>query len=112
MLTWLQDPPGQARPSRFNRRADRLKWLRDIIDLPATLRQAVPHPRLVEFAREGAKLTAQRLNKADAPADLLQQYDAWLVAFVPERITTLTDQALQMSDDLGDRLFRHSEGAA
>jgi hypothetical protein len=109
-LTWLQNPPSQTTPTEFNRWADRLKLLRNI-ELPiSTLRQAVPHARLIEFAREGAKLTAQRFNKADIPADLLQQYHAWLVAFIVERITTLTDQALQMSDDLGSRLFRTSEG--
>ena len=109
-LAWLQKPPGQTTPTEFNRWAERLKLIRDI-DLPiSTLRQVVPHSRLIEFAREGAKLTAQRFNKADIPADLLQQYYAWLVAFIVERITTLTDQALQMSDELGSRLFRTSEG--
>jgi len=109
-LSWLQNPPSQASPTEFNRWAERLTLLRNI-DLPLNaLRQAVPHSRLIEFAREGAKLTTQRFNKEGISADLLQQYHAWLVAFVLERSATLTDQALQMSDDLGSRLFRTSEG--
>jgi len=106
-LTWLQEPPGEARPTRFLGVAERLTFLRDM-ELPAGLRQTVPPSRLVEFAREGAKMTAQRLKNEKSP-ELLQQYYAWLVAFCLERITLLTDQALQMSDDLGGRLFSRSE---
>jgi hypothetical protein len=110
VLTWLQTPPGEATSKEFNQWADRLKFLRGI-DLPvARLYQAIPHSRLVEFARAGAKLTPRRLNKPDISPDLLQQYYAWLVAFSLERISALTDQTLQMSDDLGGRLFRNGEG--
>lgn len=109
-LTWLQTPPGEATSKEFKEWADRLKFLRGM-DLPiARLRQAVPPSRLAEFAREGAKLTSQRLNKPGVSADLLQQYYAWLVAFSLARITALTDQTLQMSDELGGRLFRNGEG--
>lgn len=110
VLTWLQTPPGQASSTELKSFAERVDFL-NTIDLPVPqLRQAVPHARLIEFAREGAKLTAQRLNKEGIPAELRQQYYAWLVAFSVEQLTVLTDQTLQISDDLGSRLFRHSEG--
>jgi TnpA family transposase len=108
-LTWLRQPPGAPKPAPFKRVVARLSFIR-ALGLPA-LTAAQVHPnRLLQLAREGARLSPQRLR--NLPAD---QRDATLVAFLHHQATELTDQALAIHDQIFAKLLgrsAHQQGAA
>ena len=60
-LTWLRQPPGEARARTILSHLDRLQALR-AIGLPADLERAVHQSRLTPLAREGAQMSAQHLR--------------------------------------------------
>jgi TnpA family transposase len=108
-LTWLRQPPGAPKPTPFKRVVARLMLIRALSLPPLTSGQVHPN-RLLQLAREGARLSPQRLR--NLPAD---QRDATLVAFLHHQATELTDQALAIHDQIFAKLLgrgAHQQGAA
>ncbi len=103
-LVWLREVPTQSKPVNFQRLADRLELL-ESVGLPASLSQAVPPHRLRQFARQGERMTPQHLKDL---ADQREQLSI-LVAFVLEKMASLTDQMLHMNNNLVTEMFQKSK---
>src|SRR6266571_606923 len=103
LLVWLRQPPGAASPANFLRVVERLRWIRELgLDPQVTSR--VHQNRLQQLAREGARMTAQRLGEFD-----VARRDATLVAFLLATAEDLVDQALDMHDKLLGQQFKKGE---
>ena len=82
---------------------ERLRWIRELgLDPQVTSR--VHQNRLQQLAREGARMTAQRLGEFD-----VARRDATLVAFLLATAEDLVDQALDMHDKLLGQQFKKGE---
>jgi len=103
LLVWLRQPPGAASPTNFLKVVQRLRWIRELgLDPQVTSR--IHQNRLQQLAREGARMTAQRLGEFDA-----ERRDATLVAFLLATAEDLVDQALDMHDRLLGQQFKKGE---
>src|SRR5260370_9201888 len=103
LLIWLRQPPGAASPANFLKVVERLCWIRELgLDPQVTSR--VHQNRLQQLAREGARMTAQRLGEFD-----VARRDATLVAFLLATAEDLVDQALDMHDKLLGQQFKKGE---
>lgn len=103
LLVWLRQPPGAASPANFLKVVERVRWIRELgLDPQVTSR--VHQNRLQQLAREGARMTAQRLGEFDA-----ERRDATLVAFLLATAEDLVDQALDMHDRLLGQQFKKGE---
>src|SRR6266568_2351269 len=103
LLVWLRQPPGAASPANFLKVVERLRWIRELgLDPQVTSR--VHQNRLHQLAREGARMTAQRLGEFD-----VARRDATLVAFLLATAEDLVDQALDMHDKLLGQQFKKGE---
>jgi len=103
LLVWLRQPPGAASPANFLKVVERLRWIRELgLDPQVTSR--VHQNRLQQLAREGARMTAQRLGEFD-----VARRDATLVAFLLATAEDLVDQALDMHDKLLGQQFKKGE---
>jgi TnpA family transposase len=99
LLTWLRQPPGEAKARNILTHLDRLQTLRSL-GLPADLERAVHQSRLTQLAREGAQMSAQHLRDL---ADL-RRY-ATVVAVLLDTQATIIDQVLDMHDRVIGTLF-------
>jgi len=99
ILTWLRQPPGEAKPGPLMRHLDPLTQVRTL-QLPADLYRHVHQCRLVELAREGAQMTAEHLRNLES-----ERRYATLIALVLDNEATLTDQILEQHDLFMGRLF-------
>lgn len=99
LLTWLRQPPGEARARAILAHLDRLQAVRSV-GLPADLERAVHQSRLTQLAREGAQMSAQHLRDLEAT----RRY-ATLVAVLLDTQATLIDQILDMHDRAIGKLF-------
>ncbi len=103
LLVWLRQPPGAASPANFLKVVERLRWIREL-GLDSQVTSRVHQNRLRQLAREGARMTAQRLGEFD-----VAQRDATLVAFLLATAEDLVDQALDMHDKLLGQQFKKGE---
>ena len=99
VLTWLRQPPGEARPGPLLRHLDRLTHLR-MLQLPSDLDRRVHQGRLAELAREGAQMSVEHLRDLAS-----ERRYATLIALVLDTEATLTDQILEQHDLFMGRLF-------
>ena len=99
VLTWLRQPPGEAKPGPLLRHLSRLTRLRELA-LPSDLGRRVHQGRLVDLAREGAQMSIQHLRDLEDT----RRY-ATLVALALDTEATLTDQILEQHDRFLGRLF-------
>ena len=99
MLTWLRQPPGEAKPGPLLRHLDRLTHLRTL-QLPADLDRRVHQGRLAELAREGAQMSVEYLRNLEP-----ERRYATMIALVLDTEATLTDQILEQHDLFMGRLF-------
>lgn len=99
VLTWLRQPPGEARPGPMLRHLSRLTRLRELA-LPSDATQRVHQGRLAELAREGAQMSVQHLRDLESA----RRY-ATLVALAADTEATLTDQILEQHDRFLGRVF-------
>src|SRR6266571_3477961 len=103
LLVWLRQPPGAASPANFLKVVERLRWIREL-GLDPQVASHVHQNRLQQLAREGARMTAQRLGEFD-----VARRDATLVAFLLAAAEDLVDQALEMHDKLLGQQFKKGE---
>lgn len=99
LLTWLRQPPGEARARTILSHCDRLQALR-AIGLPTDLERAVHQSRLTQLAREGAQMSAQHLRDLEET----RRY-ATLVAVLLDTQATIIDQILDLHDRVIGKLF-------
>ena len=99
VLTWLRQPPGEAKPGPLVRHLERLRQLRTL-QLPPDLDRRVHQGRLVELAREGAQMSVEHLRNLES-----ERRYATLIALVLDTEATLTDQILEQHDLFMGRLF-------
>ncbi len=99
VLTWLRQPPGEARPGPMLRHLSRLSRLRELA-LPSDIGRHTHPGRLAELAREGAQMSVQHLRDLETA----RRY-ATLVALAFDTEATLTDQILEQHDRLLGRVF-------
>jgi Domain of unknown function (DUF4158) len=99
LLTWLRQPPGEAKARNILTHLDRLQAMRSL-GLPADLERAVHQSRLTQLAREGAQMSAQHLRDLED----LRRY-ATLVAVLLDTQATVIDQILDMHDRVIGKLF-------
>ena len=99
VLTWLRQPPGEAKPGAMLRHLSRLTRLREVA-LPPDLAKPLHPGRLAELAREGAQMSIQHLRDLES----VRRY-ATLVALVLDTEATLTDQILEQHDRFLGKLF-------
>ena len=88
VLTWLRQPPGEARAKRILIHLDRLTTLRDV-GLPEGLEKTVHQSRLTQLAREGAQMSIQHLRDLEVTGR-----HATLTALLLETQATVIDQIL------------------
>ncbi len=98
-LTWLRQPPGEAKPGPILRHLDRLIQLRTL-QLPPDLDRRVHQGRLAELAREGAQMSVEHLRNLEP-----ERRYATLIALALDTEATLTDQILEQHDLFMGRLF-------
>jgi len=99
LLTWLRQPPGEAKARTMLTHLDRLHAIREV-GLPADLDRRVHHSRLTQLAREGAQMSAQHLRDLEGT----RRY-ATLVAVLLDTHATIIDQILEMNDKIIGKLF-------
>ncbi len=99
VLTWLRQPPGEAKPGPLLRHLDRLTQLRTL-QLPADLDRRVHQGRLAELAKEGAQMSVDHLRNLEA-----ERRYATLIVLALDTEATLTDQILEQYDLFIGRLF-------
>jgi Domain of unknown function (DUF4158) len=99
LLTWLRQPPGEAKARHILTHLDRLQTMRTI-DLPAGLDRVVHQSRLSHLAREGAQMSVQHLRDLEDT----RRY-ATLVAVLLDTQATVLDQVLEMHDRVIGKLF-------
>lgn len=99
LLTWLRQPPGEAKARNILTHLDRLRAMH-AIGLPPDLERAVPLARLRQLAREGAQMSAQHLRDLEET----RRY-ATLTAVLLDTQATVIDQILDMSDRVIGKLF-------
>jgi len=99
VLTWLRQPPGEAKARNILAHLDRLRAIRDV-GLPADLDRRVHHSRLTQLAREGAQMNVQHLRDLEGT----RRY-ATLVAVLLDTQATIIDQALELNDKIIGQLF-------
>jgi TnpA family transposase len=99
LLTWLRQPPGEAKARNILTHLDRLQALRSV-GLPADLERAVHQSRLTQLAREGAQMSPQHLRNLED----VRRY-ATLVAVLLDSQATVIDQILDMHDRVIGKLF-------
>ncbi len=99
LLTWLRQPPGEAKARNLLTHLERLQVMRSI-DLPPDLARAVPPGRLSQLAREGAQMSVQHLRDLEEA----RRY-ATLIAVLLDTQATIIDQILDMSDRIIGKLF-------
>lgn len=107
-LTWLRQPPGEAKPRNILRHLDRLHAIREVC-LPATIERIVHHGRLTQLAREGSQMSMAHLRDLEDT----RRY-ATLIAVLLDTQATVIDQTLEMNDHIIGKLFtdakrRHNE---
>ena len=102
-LVWLRQVPTQSKPINFQRLADRLQFL-EALGLTDALSQAVPPHRLRQLARQGERMTPQHLKEL---ADQGEQLSI-LTAFALDKMVSLTDQMLNMNNNLVTEMFQKS----
>jgi len=99
MLTWLRQPPGEAKARRIVTHLDRLQAIH-AVGLPDDLERTVHQTRLTQLAREGAQMSIQHLRDLEDTRRF-----ATLVAVVFDTQATIIDQVLDMNDRLIGKLF-------
>jgi len=99
VLTWLKQPPGEARARNILTHLDRLQVCRDV-GLPVGLERAVHQGRLNQLAREGMQMSIQHLRDLEET-----RRRATLVAILLDTTATLTDQILEKNETLIGKLF-------
>jgi len=108
LLTWLRQPPGEAKARNILTHLERLQALR-AVGVPVERDRAVHQSRLAQLAREGAQMSAQHLRDLEGT----RRY-ATLVAVLLDTQATVIDQILEMHDRVIGKLFsaakrRHAE---
>src|SRR5438876_8507980 len=103
LLVSLRQPPGADSPANFLKVVERLRWIREL-GLDPEVPSRIHQNRLQQLAREGARMTAQRLGEFDEA-----RRDATLVAFLLATAEDLVDQALDMHDKLLGQQFKKGE---
>ena len=99
VLTWLRQPPGEAKARRILMHLDRLQAIREV-DLPDELARLVHQGRLAQLAREGAQMSIQHLRDLEDT----RRY-ATLVALVLDTHATVIDQTLDLNDRFIGKIF-------
>lgn len=99
VLTWLKQPPGEARARNILTHLDRLQVCREV-GLPVGLEHMVHQGRLNQLAREGMQMSIQHLRDLEET-----RRRATLVAILLDTAATLTDQILEKNETLIGKLF-------
>jgi TnpA family transposase len=99
LLTWLRQPPGEAKAAKILLHLDRLHVIREV-GLPLELTRSVHQNRLSQLAREGVQTSIQHLRDLE-PA---RRY-ATLVAVLLDTQATVIDQILELNDRFIGKLF-------
>lgn len=99
VLTWLRQPPGEAKARRILNHLDRLHTIREV-GLPVGLEKRVHQSRLTQLAREGAQMSIQHLRDLEGT----RRY-ATLVAALLDTQATVIDQILDLNDRIIGKLF-------
>lgn len=103
VLTWLRQPPGEAKARNILTHLDRLQAIRDV-GLPDDLQRSVHQGRLTQLAREGMQMSVQHLRDLEDA----RRY-ATLVAVLLDTQATVIDQILDMNDRIIGRLFTEAK---
>ncbi len=99
VLTWLRQPPGEAKARRILMHLDRLDAIREV-NLPAGLDKMAHQGRLTQLAREGAQMSIQHLRDLEET----RRY-ATLVAMLLDTQATVIDQILDLNDRIIGKMF-------
>lgn len=99
VLTWLRQPPGEAKAARIVQHLDRFEAIRALA-LPPDLGRSVHQNRLAQLAREGAQMNIRHLRDLEPTRRF-----ATLVALILDTQATVIDQILDMHDRFMGRLF-------
>lgn len=99
ILTWLRQPPGEAKARRILIHLERLHAIREI-GLPVGLEKVVHQSRLTQLAREGAQMSIQHLRDLEET-----RRHATLVAVLLDTQATVIDQILDLNDRIIGKLF-------
>jgi TnpA family transposase len=98
-LSWLRQPTGKNSPASFNKLVERLEFIREL-KLEAGLAKTVNPARLVQLALNARRMRLIQFSQLSAKP----RY-ALLVALLLELSQKLTDQALEMHNNLIGQLF-------
>ena len=98
-LTWLCQPPGEAKARRILIHLDRLDAIKKL-NLPFGLDKLVHQGRLSQLAREGMQMSIQHLRDLEET----RRY-ATLVAIVLDIQATIIDQILDLNDRIIGKMF-------
>ncbi len=104
-LAWLRQPSGAPSPGNVLKTVEKLEFIRGL-SLPIGGAHLVHQNRLLQLAREGAKMKPQHLARFDP-----QRRYATLVAFLMETSQSLTDEVLEMHDRMIGSLLGAGERA-
>ncbi len=99
VLTWLRQPPGEAKARRILLHLGRLDAIREV-GLPVGLDKMVHQGRLTQLAREGTQMSIQHLRDLEAT-----RRHATLVAMLIDTQATVIDQILDLNDRIIGKMF-------
>jgi len=103
-LTWLRQMPQATKPAAMLGLIARLQHVR-ALDIDAGRGHLVHQARLVQIAREAARVTVQHVAGYER-----QRRHATLVAIGLDLHASLTDQAVDLFDGLVGSMFRRAKG--
>jgi hypothetical protein len=102
-LGWIREPIGAPTPAQILRRLDRLRALRSI-GIPSDWARKVHQDRLLQMARQAADMNVSHLRQLKPK----RRY-ATLVAIVLDTMPMLSDQILEMHNELISLYFKKAE---
>ncbi len=99
VLTWLRQPPGEAKAKRILLHLDRLDVIREV-GLPAGIEKMIHQGRLTQLAREGVQMSIQHLRDLEET-----RRHATLAAMLIDTQATVIDQILDLNDRIISKMF-------
>lgn len=99
VLTWLRQPPGEAKAKRILLHLDRLDVIQEV-SLPAGIEKMVHQGRLTQLAREGVQMSIQHLRDLEET-----RRHATLAAMLIDTQATIIDQILDLNDRIIGKMF-------
>jgi TnpA family transposase len=99
-LVWLRQTPLKPNSRHMSEHIERLKFLQ-AMEIPDEIGKNLQQNRLSKIAREGGRMTPQNLKTLEAD----RRY-ATLVAIALERTATITDEIIDLNDQILMKVFR------